>query len=406
MPAVLDAHTAATSVLLSSDTLGLITRFQVGAPYDLRPFKKFIYDHYINRGVNPRHSSVCPNFLMTRDYDFLWLQIKAFEAIFLPWLTEHGVTALPRLFRLDSRLHEVTMHYAIGHEHMAVFDYLHTTNNLHTFLPTTAIAAWTGSLQIIRYLHERSAGEFIPAIMNWAARRGMLHIVRFLHDHRTEGCTDQALDLASWEGHFETVKFLHTHRTEGCTTMAMDQAATFGHLDVVQFLHEHRTEGCSKHALDNAASRGHLEVVKFLHTHRSEGCTTKAMDSAACAGHLDVVRFLHTYRTEGCTPRALEAAAECKRYDVALYLFEHVFPPGHHVSMLTHMGLDEARRHRAAAERAAREALLPPDQRTSMVPKYNAAGVDINPHTNGVLWAPISWAQRRLSTLFEVPRVS
>ncbi|EQC40537.1 hypothetical protein SDRG_02427 [Saprolegnia diclina VS20] len=131
-----------------------------------------------------------------------------------------------------------------------------------------------------------------------------LDFVRWLLDHDCE-ISSKAMDMAAWSGAMDIVRFLHEERDEGCSTTALDMAATNGDLDMVTFLHTHRTEGCTKAAMDRAAANGHLDVVRFLHDERNEGCSTHAIDYAVFGGHLDVVAFLSTHRSEGFTDDAM-----------------------------------------------------------------------------------------------------
>jgi hypothetical protein len=43
------------------------------------------------------------------------------------------------------------------------------------------------------------------------------------------------MDMAATSGHLDMVRFLHEHRGEGCTGKAMERAAMNGRLDVVRF---------------------------------------------------------------------------------------------------------------------------------------------------------------------------
>ncbi|KAF0682915.1 Aste57867_25003 [Aphanomyces stellatus] len=264
----------AAAALINHDLLCTMTQFQPGVAPHLRPFLRFISDHYIHCGLHPRHSSVRPSSLLPRDYAFLVVHLEAFGAIFSPWLHVHGVHALPRLLALDERLHEITVYFAIRDQVMPLVQYLHATHRLQTTERPTTIAAWMGSLSVVEYLHryddddDASSSSFTASTMDIAARRGHLDVVAFLHRHRSEGCSTHAMDAAAWHGHLQVVQFLHHHRTEGATTLAMDEAAANGHLQVVQFLHTHRTEGCTARAMTRAAAHGHLEVVRFLLDHR------------------------------------------------------------------------------------------------------------------------------------------
>ncbi|EGG15520.1 hypothetical protein DFA_10362 [Cavenderia fasciculata] len=165
-------------------------------------------------------------------------------------------------------------------------------------------------LDIIQYLLQQFPTFWkqstLQKVFNHAATMGNLDIVKFLHENLAiEWISTKAMDRAASNGNLEVVKFLHLKRNEGCTTKAMDKAAANGKLEVVKFLHLNRNEGCTTKAMDRAASKGHLEMVKFLHTNRTEGCTTDAIDSAAHNSHLETVEFLHKHRTEGCTVSAI-----------------------------------------------------------------------------------------------------
>ncbi|GAB9472954.1 hypothetical protein Gpo141_00010119 [Globisporangium polare] len=215
------------------------------------------------------------------------------------------------------------------------------------------IAATSGNLDIVQFLHTNRPEGCTHEAMNGAVGNGHLDVVRFLHEHRTEGCSTQAMDRAAKNGHLSVVKFLHEHRQEGCTVGALDGAAGNGHLEVITFLHEHRKEGCSTKAMDVAADNGLLNVLQFLQTHRNEGFSSNrvvkwsakntfleliqflhphlpksgwseaAMDAAAAAGRLDVVTFLHEHRSEGCTTRAMDNAAKMGHLEVVKFLHEN-----------------------------------------------------------------------------------
>ncbi|KDO30260.1 hypothetical protein SPRG_19809 [Saprolegnia parasitica CBS 223.65] len=131
-----------------------------------------------------------------------------------------------------------------------------------------------------------------------------LDLVRWLLDHDCK-ISSTAMDMAAWSGAMDILRFLHDERHEGCSTMALDMAASNGDLDMVTFLHTHRREGCTMAAMSRAAANGHLDVVRFLHDKRKEGCSVHAIDSAVFGGHLDVVAFLLAHRSEGFTDDAM-----------------------------------------------------------------------------------------------------
>ncbi|KAG9409785.1 hypothetical protein AC1031_020096 [Aphanomyces cochlioides] len=213
-------------------------------------------------------------------------------------------------------------------------------------------AATNGHMDVVEYLHEKSAVGATNQAMDGAAANGHLEIVRFLHEHRQEGCSTDAADLAATNGHLEVVKFLIDHRKEGYTTKPMDGAASQGHLDIVRVLHARNTSsprnasikqslkrlfislsipaGCTKYALDNAAAaNGHLNVVRFLHEHRQEGCIEDALEHATANGHLNVVRFLVTHHPE-CISKiclGLHNAGKRGHLDVVKFFLDSTVQP-------------------------------------------------------------------------------
>ncbi|OQR94053.1 hypothetical protein ACHHYP_01905 [Achlya hypogyna] len=152
-----------------------------------------------------------------------------------------------------------------------------------------------GLSRVLRYINTHGYAGFFTLLID-AVHAGRLPVLQFLHHTYGRGCdVDHLVDLAACSGHVDVLAFLHAHGFGGCTTSAMDGAAALGHLAVVRFLHENRTEGCSVQALDFAAQNGHLEVVKFLKTHRDEGGTPGAIDFAAQNGHFGVADYLSQF---------------------------------------------------------------------------------------------------------------
>jgi len=155
-----------------------------------------------------------------------------------------------------------------------------------------AQACKSGTLEIVKWIHEKKPAKYSKDAMNFAAEKGFLEIVEWLHDYRDEGCSTYAMNNAARYGHFKVVEWLHLNRSEGCTEMAIDLAASGGHLDIVIWLDKNRSEGCSQRAMTGAAINGHLQVIEWLHKNRTEGCVKEALPLAAEKGHLDVARWL------------------------------------------------------------------------------------------------------------------
>jgi hypothetical protein len=212
-----------------------------------------------------------------------------------------------------------TLQVAAWSGHLEIVEWLHRELRV-PFSPTVWHAADNGHLDVVKWLHNNGYKHGRAAVMDSAAMYGQLDVIKWLHEHRAEGCSQQAMDGAAMGGHLDVVKWLHESRKEGCTNAAMNAAASQGHLEVVEWLHTHRQEGCTHVAMDSAAENGHLHVLEWLQANRSEGCTTAAMDSAAANGHLAVVKWLHEKRTEGCTTKAMDVAAENGHLEVVKWL--------------------------------------------------------------------------------------
>ncbi|EFA84884.1 hypothetical protein PPL_01877 [Heterostelium album PN500] len=183
-------------------------------------------------------------------------------------------------------------------------------------------AAKNGHLGVLRFLHGHLSTSICGVeAMESAAENGHLDCVRFLHEHRKEGARN-ALSNAALNGHFEVVKFLIENRTEQQSndTTVFDNSVTTGNLELVKYLHERTTVCCTTEAMDRSSRHGHFELVKFLNQHRSEGCTVSAIDGAAIRGHLEIVDFLFNNRTEGCSDNLFDSVCFHGKLDVLKYL--------------------------------------------------------------------------------------
>jgi len=195
------------------------------------------------------------------------------------------------------------------------------------------IAALYGRLEILQFLAsceitysndpEASFLSFTQLTMSMAAISGNLSVVEYLHNTRNEGCTTDALDNAAKWGHLAIVQFLVAKRNEGGSVKAINLAAAHGHFDVVKFLHNATNLSCSVRAVDNAAANGYFDIVKFLLENRTEGCSSRAMELAAINGHLDILIFLYQNRVERCDTRTLALVAAKGHLDIVQFLCEN-----------------------------------------------------------------------------------
>ncbi|OQR94491.1 hypothetical protein ACHHYP_01251 [Achlya hypogyna] len=139
----------------------------------------------------------------------------------------------------------------------------------HTWSSVTmreAIAA--GNLPLVRYLHERCHDWCCPAddsLLVAAACNNSIDVVAFLCTHCPSAQATEAVWLqAARSGSLAVVRWLHEHSCHGATAAVMDVAAEAGALDVVRFLHRHREEGCTERAMRSAIASGEWRVVQFL----------------------------------------------------------------------------------------------------------------------------------------------
>ncbi|KAM9970225.1 hypothetical protein ACTFIR_002073 [Dictyostelium discoideum] len=127
--------------------------------------------------------------------------------------------------------------------------------------------------------------------IDYAADSGSLEVVKFLHE-KGHSASFVALDNASWRGHFEIIKFLIHNRHEQCSKGAIDQAAAEGNLPIVKYLSKYTQSGCSKSAINLACKNGHLEMVKYLFENRKEGASAKALDYCCEFGRFEIFKYL------------------------------------------------------------------------------------------------------------------
>lgn len=153
-------------------------------------------------------------------------------------------------------------------------------------------AAETGSLQILKYIHNAESLKNCRSIIAYAV-----------------------LGIAVYKDHLEIVKYLHK---DGChwNKTIFGCAAYGGHLEIVKYLHEN---GCpwDKEVFVHAAYGGHLEILKYLY---KNGCpwVSGACTIAAIDGRLDILKYLHEngypWKGDECTEAALYNHLEILKY--------------------------------------------------------------------------------------------
>ncbi|RLN95145.1 hypothetical protein BBJ28_00022003 [Nothophytophthora sp. Chile5] len=186
-------------------------------------------------------------------------------------------------------------------------EFLKFATSRKLWTPSTRDASWmmssaaaAGHLDVVKWLHEELGTNSVDDGYVNAAMGGHLEVLKYLHEkHLRNGSKQSPMDVAAKSGFLDVVQWLHENRSEECTSAAMHHAAVNGHMDVVKWLHSHRSEGCKKTTLVRVAEVGNLEMVQWLHDNRREVVLGPgAMDRAATLGHLDVVKWLHESRDQ------------------------------------------------------------------------------------------------------------
>ncbi|RHZ01794.1 hypothetical protein DYB37_004513 [Aphanomyces astaci] len=237
-------------VLLSTELLPVVAKFQPGAYVDILPFLKVRFCQCKTRRGLDR-----------------WVEyLEQLDTIFPAWYAIHGLSRIRHLHRCVPKGPTRAVIHAASVGNVTAMRRLRRMYRFKLVLDDCIIAAViNGQFNVLQYLHaDESVNSFPKHCMQYAAACGHLGIVQFLDAYRPEACGGPAMNAAAEFGQLRVLKWLHYHRREGCNTWAMDAAAKYGHLAVVQWLHENRDEGCTVLALEEAAERGHFEVVTFL----------------------------------------------------------------------------------------------------------------------------------------------
>lgn len=210
----------------------------------------------------------------------------------------------------DTECTRDAMDFAVGSGHLSLLQWLQENRTEDCSADAMDKAAGNGHLEIVQWLHENQPTARSNGAICAAAKNGHFDIVQWLHESRY-GHNDSVIEAAASSGDLDMVMWLDENRPEPPSWFAMAKAAETGHLHIMKWLHEN-SEGDFEDALDGAATNGQLAAVRWLHENRHEGCTTKAMDGAARNNHLHVVKWLHENRTEGCTTEAMDRAGSCE----------------------------------------------------------------------------------------------
>lgn len=177
-------------------------------------------------------------------------------------------------------------------------------------------AAYSGSLEILKYIHDNSpyclrslevvtdairGGHLV--ILKWLLENGFDKDNVYQYDHRRflESSNHIPFNEAVKNGHFDIIQFLWESDkfiTRGHVDNICGCAARHGRFEILKWLY---VNGCKigPHTLAEAAEGGHLEILEWL---RIKGCVWtvngeaytyhNACLEAAKHGHIDVLKWL------------------------------------------------------------------------------------------------------------------
>lgn len=186
-----------------------------------------------------------------------------------------------------------------------------------------------GSLQIVKYLHERLGENIDNKAAETAAQHGHLICLKYAHEHGAYWDSKTTIAAAN-HGQLECLKYALSN---GCPWTFRNGtedvfylcacAARGGHLECLKYAHAF---GCawSVGTCATAAAAGHLQCLQYLH---EQGCEWDATSTYAAAnqGQLHCLQYLHEH---GCpwTAVAYQRAVYYGRVGCIEYLLKHDCP--------------------------------------------------------------------------------
>ncbi|KAJ3094176.1 hypothetical protein HDU97_008401 [Phlyctochytrium planicorne] len=222
-----------------------------------------------------------------------------------------------------------------------VVKYLHEEVGVFPTYETLAMAAGSGNLEMVKYLHGVGA-ECADSTLNHAFSSGNVEIVRFILEHcqskyfespnklvyEGESRTLKTKALYHWypeledrvraqapaflpgavvraaeEGYRAKIQELCSIPFIHIPFEALKQAAAKGHWDIVRFLvalPDGMTSERERIAAMEAATFGNLETFKFVFERSIQNVPHEAFARAADEGHFDIVKFYHENHPKSC----------------------------------------------------------------------------------------------------------
>ncbi|KAF0690031.1 Aste57867_18540 [Aphanomyces stellatus] len=315
------AHQRATRVLISPELVSLISTFQDGVHEDMLPF----LEHNIRRR---NQLDLYPQYWETFDVKkFHDNMANTLHPRMGPWLAQHGVRRLPKLFGCLPFMHGLVLEYAAWSGNSTLLAWFSTNGGIGCTNPQRqylyAIAANQNHLNTLEFLHASGYREVMDSdTIVRAIQPDHLSVVRFLLDHFVVSeMSEVFLEAAIKVGGLALVRYFADTMpaTFKQNPWFVACAAKKGHADIVLALIALGFNG-SDLTMDAAAQGGSMQLVQHLYDLGDYKCTTSAMNGAACNGHVEMVRWLHENEYEGCTDIAISGAAEYGQLDIVDYL--------------------------------------------------------------------------------------
>jgi hypothetical protein len=183
-----------------------------------------------------------------------------------------------------------------------------------------AIAASTGNIDLIEYLHENKF-PYNEDAFNYA---NTIEMIKYLHQH--DFPHNHTLFYKATQFHkLEIVKYLHENEyADGAIGLpVIDDATRMGRLDIVKYLHENGYM-YGEETFTNAITSGNVKLVEYLH---GIGCPYDGSIyiDAVWTGNLDIIKYLYQNNFR-YSEEAIITAVECESFDVLKYLHEMNFP--------------------------------------------------------------------------------
>jgi hypothetical protein len=152
-----------------------------------------------------------------------------------------------------------------------------------------AIAVDCKNAEIIRFLYIINARNDNWDLMAIAAGTGSIELMQFFHEEGYE-YNYFAFREACEYGHLEAVKFLYNMGIKG-DNLAMYYAVESNHLDIVKFMVEIKADYVGA-MIDLTSSYGRLQICKFLYDSGFK-FTSKTIDCACMSSNLELVKYLY-----------------------------------------------------------------------------------------------------------------